>query len=403
MVETSSLCPSTTLSFFTLERMAKRKRCATLMAGEERAPKRICARKSWSELDFDLLELVLKKVALRDVVRIQAVCSSWYKAVKSYMSSQFYTRIPPMLCSSAEYYADSSRDHFHNRLGHIFVSLADPKKTFYRVRVKFGGFSKVYCLGSSNGWLVILDETLNPHLVDPFSEAHQIQLPLMNTLIIFSQNPISDKEKQRLIVKAVVTSKPSDPNESNFKVVVASHHHASPLGLAYCKHGDKGWTHFGSNTTAPDDYRDILYHRDQLYALRASTCSVEVWGFHGDSNFPTRAKNIKFLTTLPSGRYLRPEGQRALRNSLSLSQCFMVESLGELYLVLRFSRLLYTIALYKLAPSRRRWIPVRAPPSPIRNQKMWDVTVDGLLSSRTNTRMLNAADYLSQSFVLLNP
>ncbi|KAL6200492.1 hypothetical protein ACLB2K_030273 [Fragaria x ananassa] len=45
------------------------------------------SRRNWSELRLELLELILKRLALVDMARFELVSLSWYAAAKSYISS----------------------------------------------------------------------------------------------------------------------------------------------------------------------------------------------------------------------------------------------------------------------------------------------------------------------------
>ncbi|KAH7522524.1 hypothetical protein FEM48_Zijuj07G0147700 [Ziziphus jujuba var. spinosa] len=125
---------------------------------------------NWSELQMELLDLIMKRLdAIVDIIRFKAVCSKWYRAAQLYMTSPLL-----MLPSDKKEEADDCR----------FFSVAENK--IYKINNVFEGFHGAWCVGSSHGWLVILDKETKPHLLNPFSGA-KVQLPFINTLLPYQE------------------------------------------------------------------------------------------------------------------------------------------------------------------------------------------------------------------------
>ena len=119
---------------------------------------------SWSDLPDQLLGLILGKLSLVDIIHCCAVCSSWRSTAQSCSQS---TSTTPWLMLPGDEKDDSTTRCFFN--------LAENK--VYKMKNAFEGFGEdAWCVGSSHGWLVILDDEAIPHLFNPFSRV-RIRLP----------------------------------------------------------------------------------------------------------------------------------------------------------------------------------------------------------------------------------
>ena len=218
-----------------------------------------------SDLPAELLEVILTKLPFVDNIRSSAVCSSWNSAT---------TQTP--LCAQTPWLMLPS-DQEHDFTTCRFFNLAENK--VYKMKNVFEGLGyDVWCVGSSHGWLVILDDEAKPHLFNPFSRV-QIQLPLFTDELANVNNL-----RKSFITKAILLA---DPSRFNDFVVVMIYDYDFASRLAFYKQGDKTWTKLvGAN----QDYCDIIYHDNQLYAL-ADNRSVEVWEFQSSS--PTKIMSIE--------------------------------------------------------------------------------------------------------------
>ena len=159
---------------------------------------------SWSlsNLPVQLLGLILGKLYLVDIIHCCAVCSSWRSTVQSHCTQSASTTPWLMLPGNVE---DDSTIR-------CFFNLAENK--VYKMKNAFEGFGEdAWCVGSSHGWLVILDDEAIPHLLNPFSRV-RIQLPsIPNELLC----PNIDRDyfvrylRKIFIAKAVLLADPSVP------------------------------------------------------------------------------------------------------------------------------------------------------------------------------------------------
>ncbi|KAH7522555.1 hypothetical protein FEM48_Zijuj07G0151100 [Ziziphus jujuba var. spinosa] len=152
-----------------------------------------------------------------------------------------------------------------------FFSAAENK--IYKINNVFDGFHGARCVGSSHGWLVILDKETNPHLLNPFSGA-KVQLPLINTSIpyqelqMFGTSPYFVRILGKFCIsKAILMSSYlclSDVSRGkSFCVVVI--YGPSSQRLAFCMSGDSTWTRFGGYD---HDYLDIICHKQYVNSWR---------------------------------------------------------------------------------------------------------------------------------------
>lgn len=178
---------------------------------------------SWSELQTDVLELILQTLSAIDTIRFRAVCSSWNAAVlarRRYVSP----KSPLSLPSSPWLFQTPSPTSLQT----ASLSFFNPAEEYKSYSIKIPSFEENYrggkCFGSCYGWLIILNSKKESiHLVNPFSgDIVRIQLHLCNALFL----PV------RFAHKVVLSSDPSC-NPDDFSVVVAittssEHNHESP-------------------------------------------------------------------------------------------------------------------------------------------------------------------------------
>jgi hypothetical protein len=191
----------------------------------------------WATLQFDVIGIIVKKLAIPDYLRFRAVCTSWNRACKDVT---YRPRVDPwlMLCSR-------SQDGAH------FFCVPERKNQIIRHPSTISLFGSVWApVGSSHGWLIYFSQTHGTmQLVNPIS-GKQIQLP-----------PIGS----RVFSKASLLQM----NERNFTVAVL---YCDQKGYKVTKEGYTGWSWVESK----HNLDDIIKHRGHLY-----TCdkygSVEVW------------------------------------------------------------------------------------------------------------------------------
>ncbi|KAH7521886.1 hypothetical protein FEM48_Zijuj07G0079500 [Ziziphus jujuba var. spinosa] len=296
---------------------------------------------NWSNLQCELLELILKRLAIVDTIRFKAVCSSWYTAAKS------YTSFPNSYKAQTPWLMLRSHDGEDDPDARCFFSISDDK--FYKINV-FEGFLDALCIGSSYGWLLVLDQNANLHVLNPFSLKFKMQLPLINTLI---KSPYLKEFRKHYIFKAILLS---DPFRNKTFSVVMMYGPLSRRRLAFCRYGDKAWSRLGSqNRTYYNFYKDIICCNGFLYALSCSG-QVEIWDFK--TNFPEKILDVEFSRTV----------RRSVKEHADylFAKYHLVESMGEVLFVLElmgeiddfWSIGTIGFAIYKMDSCGNRWLKV---------------------------------------------
>ncbi|XP_061993300.1 F-box protein At2g05970-like [Rosa rugosa] len=270
---------------------------------------------NWSELPADLLELILKSLTAVDIIRFKAVCTSWMYATKYYPLPQ-----PPwlMLPSNQQNDVNSRR----------FFDVADKARTIYTMTNLFRGFSDSWCIGSSHGWLVIVDKKTAVHLFNPLSGGRSIELPEIGTIAGIPRSFNIDVHILHRLCrihtcKAVLSSNPS--RNKNFMAAIIYNKRNSTL--AYYKKGYRTWIELYNDHR--ESYSDVIFHNDdQLFALVRDGSSIDLWNLK---------ENPVVITTIR----LQPcaismvRGERRYFSSFLKYASYLVESLDEILLVVR--------------------------------------------------------------------
>lgn len=220
-----------------------------------------------------------------------------------------------------------------------FFSLANKRE--FELEAHFEKLQEWRFVGSSQGWLLLLNQKADPILLNPFSGIN-FQLPGKETFphIHSIQEVIEDVFKvhfkyrkdsifldsktlqKLLIVKAVLST--SRLCNTNCTVIVM-YDVLCTSRLAFCRPGSSGWTGFGGEIQS---YYDILCNGNTLYTLGAGP-SIEVWDL--DEFFPRR----KMIIQASCPRNLT-EAHQIYPSDLYSSKWYLVFSSWEMFLVVRY-------------------------------------------------------------------
>lgn len=298
--------------------------------------------KNWSKIPPEVLELILEKLDFAEIVRFKSVCSAWNRAAWSCIYFPSYRPTLPLLV-------------LHNHKQHPEEEATNRSQflsTFNNLLGDFG--DNAWCVGSTHGWLVILDADLILHLLNPISRA-EFQLPMIPQYLhepgLFPNDYID---------KTILLSDPSGGCKDNFTVVVAFREGKS---LIFYDYRFNKWIHFGR----PNDYYyDVIGTRQgQLYALTYK--ALHIWDLFGGCRrggaYPILVKKVKYSTPL-SKLVPLPNPLDALSN-YTFGYHF-VESLGEILLVLRCHYAMtgsrhrrMEFGVYKLDLKLKDWVTVK--------------------------------------------
>ncbi|XP_057423742.1 uncharacterized protein LOC130717512 [Lotus japonicus] len=183
----------------------------------------------------------------------------------------------------------------------------------------FKGYEGAWCVGSSRGWLMILDTEGCPFLLNPPSSTC-IRLPTFSQAFMHRAGITYSYFVQHLldsfVSKAVLMRSPSS---SQYTLAILFSY---PCRLAFCTNSST-WV---EPTSAKCFYCDIVFHDNILYAL-AEDGSLEKWDF----NKEVPRKILDFKLTM---EWDEEEEKEFPRDKFS-SKIYLVMSEGELLLVKR--------------------------------------------------------------------
>ncbi|KAI6694309.1 hypothetical protein NL676_022019 [Syzygium grande] len=216
-------------------------------------------------------------------------------------------------------------------------------------------FSHSRCVGSSHGWLVLLDKDSEPYLLDPLRGSRILRLPPIETFppVLQVLRSHGDSKyslatfrlgrprsttllpllplRDYIMSKAVLSANPNDDTKGKSCWVVVIAGGESKLAFCSCKDfGGVGvWMELAGNG---GPYSDVTFYEGMLFALCDSGfCDigfVEVWDFNRDH--PMKIMEIKSSFPRKSA-----EVARALEN-VCFTNTYIVESAGEILLLVRF-------------------------------------------------------------------
>ncbi|CAL0330419.1 unnamed protein product [Lupinus luteus] len=179
-------------------------------------------------------------------------------------------------------------------------SLLDNKR--YEHKNMFKNLRGAWCVGSSYGWIVLLDKYAKPIILNPFSETY-----FVNNL------------RKSFVVKAVLNHSPFLDDKNYILAII----YGCYCKLAFCCNSSV-WVELSD---AKNSYCDIVFKNNYLYAL-AQDGSIEVWDVCQQN--PRKIMHVK-----PTMEIDEQEDKEFPRDLFS-TQFYMVLSEREILLVKRY-------------------------------------------------------------------
>ncbi|XP_010905854.1 F-box protein SKIP23-like [Elaeis guineensis] len=223
---------------------------------------------NWAALPLELQALILGRLEVADYLRFGAVCRSWCSTVAERPCLP-KPQIPWLMLS------DSTRDPDTRR----FFSRPDQK--MYKIHLP--EIHGRLCIGSSEGWLITVDELSELHALNPLTGA-SLALPSVATffdvagVVRDSDGHITDYvigydnlgevphevEHMRVYyyLKAIL-----DPSSAAVAVI-----HGEFNDLSFAHAGDESWT--ALQPPLPQIFCDIIFRKGLLHAVAISGALV---------------------------------------------------------------------------------------------------------------------------------
>ncbi|OWM71284.1 hypothetical protein CDL15_Pgr011411 [Punica granatum] len=262
----------------------------------------------WTLLPEGLLGSVLQKLpSVHDYVRFASVCKNWLTVARHQSNERLgdatRRQLPLLLMPTA----DNSETH------RALYDVARGRVLGSRWHVPYN----MRCCGSSFGWLIFAEETLELILFNP-SFGETIRLPRVIRPPTKEEIGDSYYNHEYEFAKVVLSADPSMAPDT-YEVAVLNELTESIL---FFRSGDEVWLNIG---TPEEDgqFQDIIYYRGRLYATngRGLVLSFE---FHRGDNHP---KDSSALARTIADLTLRGDPDKS----------YLAESLsGHLLLVRRF-------------------------------------------------------------------
>ncbi|CAH8350015.1 unnamed protein product [Eruca vesicaria subsp. sativa] len=213
--------------------------------------------KSWSDLPFDLLNLVFERLSFADFQRAKSVCSSWRSSSRQCVRKN---HIPWVLLFPQNNQSNS-------------CMLFNPKEEdkFYKTQDLGLEFANSSCIKTYGSWLLMQNLELNLYIVNLFTH-ERINLPPVESQLGMTkiQSPVFwiDKKTKDHVVSWTLREK----------------------CVVYSKTGDNSWKQIPKTSGC----RDMVYRDRKLYLLRRrknyTELEVKIFYFSGEIPKQTRVR-----------------------------------------------------------------------------------------------------------------
>ncbi|XVF66390.1 hypothetical protein PTKIN_Ptkin10aG0032100 [Pterospermum kingtungense] len=291
-------------------------------------------RRRIAQVPTDILRsMIFNKLTYIDLVQAKAVCSSW-----NLLGQELVSRMPWLMLPSKKDVEEGDGTDVNNNGYNGLLSLGENR--VYSLKNIPNEFRESCSVGSSNGWLVFLEEKAVPFLFNPLKQV-KAQLPPVGRLLgllkmercLDGGYEVEDyngyqgyRPKQQIrecyIRKAILTTEPDCNNNKKYGLILLCN---KGKDIAYYESGDNYWSLL--NVSHPP-YQDIIFHEDHLYALSEDHNYIEVWDVEGGRV----KKQFGIVVSLP-------EKSVAKANSwgdLCAIRSYLVQSCGDLVLAVRY-------------------------------------------------------------------
>ncbi|KAJ4980829.1 hypothetical protein NE237_031666 [Protea cynaroides] len=278
----------------------------------------------WSGLLPELMELMLDRLThISDHFHFASVCSSWKSVTIKYGYHRRHLprQLPVLMLPDKD-----------NTEARNFLSLSSGKCYGFHIPE----IHRKWCGGSSQGWLITVDESTGEiQLFNPVSRS-RVLLPSLSTFYLQPEY-IEDPHPSDYISKAALSANPCRTLDY---VILAIVGHDEKL--AYYQSGADKWINMRTNLIL---FEDVIYYKGLFYAV----CYYGAVLSYDFSFEPP-------IETLITGR--STEGR-------TCDMYYLVESLGELLLVLRHfndtvPNKTVRFEVCKLDERKREWIQMKS-------------------------------------------
>ncbi|KAE9601720.1 hypothetical protein Lal_00040592 [Lupinus albus] len=198
-------------------------------------------------------------------------------------------------------------------------SLLDNKR--YEHKNMFKNLDDAWCVGSSNGWIVVLDKNAKPFIVNLFSGMH-IHFPSFPHVFIHpvSKTYFINNLRKSFVVKAVLNHSSPSLDDKNYILAII---YGCYCKLAFCCKSST-WVELSD---AKYSYCDIVFNNNYLYAL-AQDGSIEV--------LDVCQQNPRKILHVEPTMEIDEQEEKEFPRDLFSSQLYMVLSGREILLVKRY-------------------------------------------------------------------
>ncbi|AES79562.1 F-box protein [Medicago truncatula] len=217
-------------------------------------------------LPVDVLELIMKRLPLKDYLRLRAICRSCRKIVSNIIENKHCCPLPELPSLST--------------------------KSLHRVRTPL--LRDNTCIGSVDGWLIVSDNSekgfAKIFFLNPVTDV-RITIPSKLHLPSIVGQSIS------YVTKLTASSKPNcDGSDCYLAGLFSDYCH-----IAIYKLFEKSWTIVESDKDSGTYFTDIEIIGTKLYVIGSLSDSILVYDLKDSTNAPRKAEVLAELPRAPAG------------------------------------------------------------------------------------------------------
>ncbi|XP_057430190.1 uncharacterized protein LOC130723233 [Lotus japonicus] len=211
----------------------------------------------WAHLPNEILELIMKRLCLKDYLALRTICSSWSSTVTNAIANKHCCPLPelPLIVLRSK--------------GQIF-SLRTERE--HCLKISIFESTKIICHGSVEGWMIMSDYVNNGSLlIFFFNPVTNRRVSVSSPLYLPSISPIPSNQ---LFMLKMVASSPPDHHKSGCYLAGLLN---DCCHIAFYRVFDKSWNMIEIDRILGDHFSDLEIMGFKLYASTVKPDSILVY------------------------------------------------------------------------------------------------------------------------------
>ncbi|XP_061376068.1 uncharacterized protein LOC133318126 [Gastrolobium bilobum] len=272
---------------------------------------------TWTSLPDDIMELIMKRLCLKDCLGLREICTPWRDTVANAIANKHCHPLPELPLIVVKYKESST------------VFRLRTERLLYTKRPLFEKMQSIR--GSVEGWMIVSEYSnvgsLTIFFFNPVTNARVFVPSVLN----FPSN--SPLQADKLLMKKMVASSKPDCLDCFLVCLFNDYCH-----ITFCRLSDKSWTTIEADKDTGVHFMDVEIIDTKLYALTFK--SILIYDLQDSSDNPPKPKVLAMLPPTPRVVSTVTGNQRFDRGKVF--PCLVKDdALGDLFLIYMFYNCAY--------------------------------------------------------------